>query len=146
GFMLEDAEVKLLLMEPEILEWRSVNQAQVAPLGGGLSQIATESGERLPVKATSRNLAYALYTSGSTGYPKGVAVSHQEVSNFFTAMDGCLEPEPGAVWLAVTGIAFDISVLELLWTLSRGIQVVIQGDWRSAQPTSEVEKKRFERS
>src|SRR5262249_34976027 len=146
GFMLEDAEVKLLLMGPEILEWQPINQAQVVPLDGGLSLIATESGEAPGVKATSGNLAYAIYTSGSTGYPKGVAVSHQEVSNFFTAMDGYLEPEPGAVWLAVTGIAFDISVLELLWTLSRGIQVVIQGDWRRAQPTSEVEKKRFERS
>jgi natural product biosynthesis luciferase-like monooxygenase protein/FkbM family methyltransferase len=71
--------------------------------------------------------AYVLYTSGSTGTPKGVMVSHRNSSGFFAAMDEVLGTDPG-VWLAVTSISFDISVLELLWTVTRGWKVVIQDD------------------
>jgi acyl-coenzyme A synthetase/AMP-(fatty) acid ligase/acyl carrier protein len=66
-----------------------------------------------------------MYTSGSTGTPKGVMVEHRNVVNFFAAMDCVIGTEAG-VWLAVTSISFDISVLELLWALSRGFTVVLQ--------------------
>ena len=62
------------------------------------------------------HLAYILYTSGSTGRPKGVQVAHRNVLNFFAAMDASWARSP-ATWLAVTRLSFDISVLELLWTL-----------------------------
>ncbi len=77
------------------------------------------------------DLAYVIYTSGSTGQPKGTLVEHRQVINFFAGMDARLPP-PGeggqGTWLAVTSIAFDISVLELLWTLTRGWRVVLQID------------------
>src|SRR6185369_2462818 len=72
-------------------------------------------------------LAYVIYTSGSTGKPKGVMVCHRTAANFFRGMDEKIGTEPG-VWLAVTSISFDISVLELFWTLTRGFKVVLQGD------------------
>ena len=71
------------------------------------------------------SLAYLMYTSGSTGTPKGVMVEHRNVLNFFAGMDRVVGTEEG-VWLAVTSISFDISVLELLWTLCRGFTVVLQ--------------------
>ena len=74
---------------------------------------------------TGENLAYVIFTSGSTGRPKGVMLEHRNVANFFTAMDQVLGTKPG-VWLATTSISFDISVLELFWTLARGFTVVIQ--------------------
>ncbi|MEW5931306.1 MAG: MupA/Atu3671 family FMN-dependent luciferase-like monooxygenase [Gemmatimonadota bacterium] len=70
--------------------------------------------------------AYVIYTSGSTGRPKGVVVTHANVASFFAAMDERVGGEPGT-WLAVTSIAFDISVVEILWTLSRGAKVVLRG-------------------
>ncbi len=75
----------------------------------------------------SSNLAYVLYTSGSTGRPKGVMVTHRNVVNFFHGMDLLAGREPG-VWLAVTSISFDISVLEIFWTLARGFKVIILSD------------------
>jgi len=71
--------------------------------------------------------AYVIYTSGSTGRPKGVVVTQGNVVNFFAGMDAQLGREPG-VWLALTSISFDISVLELFWTLTRGFKVVLQSD------------------
>ena len=74
------------------------------------------------------DLAYVIYTSGSTGTPKGVMLEHRNVVNFFAAMDAVIEHEPPGVWLAVTSLSFDISVLELLWTLTRGFHVVVKPD------------------
>ncbi len=87
------------------------------------------TGSATVAAATPRpgNLAYLMYTSGSTGKPKGVMVEHRNVVNFFLGMDEVLGVEPG-VWLAVTSISFDISVLELLWTLARGFTIVVQDD------------------
>ena len=80
----------------------------------------------------SAHLAYVIFTSGSTGRPKGVMLEHRNVVNFFTAMDEQLAFTPGVTdpgtWLAVTSISFDISVLELFWTLTRGFTVVVQDD------------------
>ncbi|KIN64468.1 Non-ribosomal peptide synthetase [Sulfitobacter noctilucicola] len=79
-------------------------------------------------RATADDLAYLIYTSGSTGTPKGVMVSHGNVANFFAGMDDRIDHEAGAVWLAVTSLSFDISVLELFWTLARGFKLVLAGD------------------
>lgn len=77
-------------------------------------------------------LAYLIYTSGSTGRPKGVMVAQSNALRFFAGMDEVLGTEPGT-WLAVTSISFDISVLELLWTLARGYRVVLYADRRRQQ-------------
>ena len=77
--------------------------------------------------AGPEDLAYVIYTSGSTGRPKGVMIEHRNVANFFVGMDARIGAEAG-VWLAVTSLSFDISVLELFWTLSRGFKLVLMAD------------------
>jgi len=71
------------------------------------------------------NLAYILFTSGSTGKPKGVMVSHGNLTSFCKAMDEQISCGPGDTFFATTSISFDISILELLWPLTRGAQVTI---------------------
>jgi natural product biosynthesis luciferase-like monooxygenase protein len=78
--------------------------------------------------AQADTLAYLIYTSGSTGTPKGVRVGHGNVANFFAGMDQRISHAAGDAWLAVTSLSFDISVLELFWTLSRGLKLVLAGD------------------
>ncbi len=64
-------------------------------------------------------------------------VEHRNVFGFFAAMDDLLGIEPG-VWLAVTSISFDISVLELLWTLARGFKVVLHGEHETDTIAGEI--------
>lgn len=95
----------------------------------------SEKGGGNQVSVATDNLAYVMYTSGSTGKPKGVMITHRNVLNFFTGMDVSVGCTPEDTLLSVTSIAFDISVLEILWTLTRGCKVVI-GDFRISDPTS----------
>jgi natural product biosynthesis luciferase-like monooxygenase protein len=83
---------------------------------------------------TADDPAYVIYTSGSTGRPKGVVVGHRNVMNFFAGMDDALGTDPGT-WLAVTSLSFDISVLELFWTLTRGFTVVLADDSARVRPS-----------
>ncbi|WP_050525162.1 MupA/Atu3671 family FMN-dependent luciferase-like monooxygenase [Pseudorhodobacter ferrugineus] len=85
---------------------------------------------------TSADLAYMIYTSGSTGRPKGVMVEHRNVANFFAGMDQRIDHATGSVWLAVTSLSFDISVLELFWTLARGFKLVLSSDENRALVSS----------
>ena len=91
------------------------------------------SGAAAPaVHVRPEDLAYVIHTSGSTGRPKGVMVEHRNLRNFFAAMLqrlGGTKVERG-VWLAVTSLSFDISLLELFWPLTQGFEVVIHRDRR----------------
>ena len=118
AYMAEDSHVRLVLADHALVGM----VAQVLRLDG-VPEADLAAGNPGP-RAAAGDLAYIIYTSGSTGQPKGVMVEHRNVVNFFAGMDDRLGTEPG-VWLAVTSLSFDISVLELLWTLSRGYQVVL---------------------
>lgn len=88
------------------------------------AQPATRPDVALPPNA----LAYCIYTSGSTGLPKGVLIEHRNAVNFFIGMDDRVAHDLPATWFAVTSLSFDISVLELLYTLTRGFTVVVHLD------------------
>ena len=131
AFMLEDSQAPVLLTEKKLARDFTLEGLKVVVFSElELSQndsTARPQKKTVQSGATPDNAAYVIYTSGSTGKPKGVMVCHRNVANFFTAMDGIVGKESG-VWLAITSICFDISVLELFWTLTRGFKVVIQGD------------------
>ncbi|MFE1787484.1 amino acid adenylation domain-containing protein, partial [Streptomyces sp. NPDC059525] len=66
------------------------------------------------------NLAYVMYTSGSTGKPKGAAITHRGVVNGVRELVRTLDAPPGWKMLSGTSVNFDVSVFELLTTLSTG--------------------------
>ena len=112
--------------------WRRARRraSSAGPTSRSSTRLTAASGDGAPGhgRARPRDLAYVIYTSGSTGTPKGVMLEHRQVTNFFDAMDRVIDVEPPGVWLAVTSLSFDISVLELLWTVTRGFHVVLKTD------------------
>jgi amino acid adenylation domain-containing protein/non-ribosomal peptide synthase protein (TIGR01720 family) len=74
------------------------------------------------------NLAYVMYTSGSTGTPKGVAITHRGVVNGVTQLAPIAGIQAGSRVLAGTSINFDVSVFEIVTTLSTGGTVELVRD------------------
>lgn len=133
-FMIQDSGAKVILTQSHLASALRSGNAEIIELDTAWASIEAHGVERRAGDVTPSNLAYAIYTSGSTGKPKGVLVEHRNVSNFFTGMDAVVAHDPPGVWLAVTSLSFDISVLELFWTLARGFRVVIYKDrtWQTS--------------
>lgn len=127
SWIIENSGVSILLTTAETRQRLLFDSARPIIVDAEDPAIALQNPQSVPSIAAASNLAYVIYTSGSTGKPKGVMIEHRNVVNFFAGMDIAIGCEPN-VWLAVTSISFDISVLELLWTLTRGFTVVIHPD------------------
>ncbi|CAM5640788.1 Amino acid adenylation domain-containing protein (Fragment) OS=Streptomyces griseomycini OX=66895 GN=FHS37_007849 PE=4 SV=1 [Streptomyces griseomycini] len=74
------------------------------------------------------DLAYVMYTSGSSGVPKGVAVTHRGVVNGITHLAGLIDAGPGRKALASTSVNFDVSVFEVFTSLCHGGSIEIVAD------------------
>ena len=126
SFMVDDSATRLVLTTAPLARILSLPQHKTLLLDGPIPMESASMAVSSTAGAKSADrAAYVIYTSGSTGKPKGVVVTHRNVMNFFAGMSQRVPHEAGARWLAVTSLSFDISVLELCWTLSRGLTVVL---------------------
>ena len=73
-------------------------------------------------------VAHIIYTSGTTGVPKGVAVTHHNVTQLFASLDIGVPLTPGQVWTQFHSYAFDFSVWEIWGALLHGGRLVVVPD------------------
>ena len=119
GLILEDCGARILLSERPL-------SGLLSPCGATVVLLDGEPGEEAApplYRARPENLAYVIYTSGSTGRPKGVEVRHQGLANYLASMAARPGLGPGDVVAAVTTVAFDIAVTELLLPLTVGARI-----------------------
>lgn len=126
ALFVENSGTDVIVTEPALLG--QFEAPSIASLLMNDAKIDAASDTPCAPLGDANDLAYLIFTSGSTGTPKGVMIPHRAVSNFFTGMDARIKHDPPGVLMAVTSLSFDISVLELFWTLARGFKVVISGE------------------
>jgi amino acid adenylation domain-containing protein len=89
--------------------------------------LAGDETDRVPAKPTLGDLAYILYTSGSSGGAKGVAVTHRNLAHS-TGARPVVYGEHVESFLLASPFSFDSSVAGLFWTLCEGGTLVIPPD------------------
>jgi amino acid adenylation domain-containing protein/non-ribosomal peptide synthase protein (TIGR01720 family) len=87
--------------------------------------VESQPSTALPVPGPD-NIAYIIYTSGTTGVPKGVAVTHRNVTQLLESLDA--ELALGQVWTQCHSLAFDYSVWEMWGALLYGGRLLVVPD------------------
>src|SRR5262245_22778583 len=86
------------------------------------NRVTPNAGRRTPVEATPGDLCYLLFTSGTTGKPKGVPIYHRNLSAFLDMMlqSGRYDFNSNDRFLQMFELTFDLSVFSFLVPLSVG--------------------------
>lgn len=118
-FLLRDARAAAVLTQREV--------AGDLPLGG-IPTIHLDDDEapgpgdddNLDVAVPPHSAAYVLYTSGSTGVPKGAVIEHHSVCNFTNSTRRMFEVDHRDRVLQFASLGFDVSVFEIFTALHSG--------------------------
>ncbi len=106
--------------------------------------LADQPDEDPDIPVTADSMMYVLFTSGTTGQPKGVMVSHGNVARLFPALSPHLSFGADEVWSGMHSHAFGFSVWETWGALAHGGRLVLAPPGLGAQPAAVVELLRHE--
>ena len=123
--MLRDAQPVILLTERMLRGALPESDVPVFAFDEDTAGIAALSGENLPPQVTGENLVYILYTSGSTGLPKGVEIPHAALVNLLASVQGWPGLTPDDTLVAITTVSFDIAGVELFLPLVTGARFIL---------------------
>jgi amino acid adenylation domain-containing protein len=91
-------------------------------------------------EATPDDLAYVLYTSGTTGDPKGVMISHRSVANVVADCNARFGVGPSDRFMAISAFNFDLSVYDIFGALSAGAALVMPDADQATDPAHWLEQ------
>jgi amino acid adenylation domain-containing protein len=116
--LLDDAEATMILAEPQFVPLAR------AVAGEGRAVVSTDAAEAgadsIEAPGVPSGTAYVLYTSGSSGRPKGVAQTNENVLSYVRAYINALELTPGDRMTLVASYTFDASVVDIFSALMAG--------------------------
>jgi amino acid adenylation domain-containing protein len=138
AFMLEDAEIPVVLTQQQLLERIPCHGPKSICLDTAWPSIAAESEENLTDEVMGEDIAYIMYTSGSTGEPKGVIIQHAALTNYicWAAEVYQFKPETGVP--LYSSLAFDLTVTSIYTPLVSGGRVIVYRQDRRASPLVEI--------
>ena len=124
SFTLEDGKIEVLLTQQRLAG--KFPARTVICLDSGWETIAQQSSENLSAQVASPdNLAYVLYTSGSTGQPKGVMMNHRPLVNLISWQVAQSANVPETRTLQFSSLGFDVSFQEIFSTWCAGGTLVL---------------------
>jgi len=138
-YMVKDSQAKIILVH-RVKNNESLSEPD---LPVEFINISDDTGDQAkkekplePVFNLSSDLVYVMYTSGTTGAPKGVMIDNRAVVNFiigFSALFGFNESD---TILSLSTVSFDMVVEETILMLMQGIKIIIGNTYQQSLPTA----------
>ncbi|MEV0561431.1 amino acid adenylation domain-containing protein [Dactylosporangium sp. NPDC050588] len=125
GLILRQAATRMVITQPMLRERVPDGALQIVDLVADAGVIDACSSSAPRSMTDPRNLAYVVFTSGSTGVPKGIAAHHRGINNYLTWMQADYPLGPQDRVLQAASIGFDVAVWEIFWPLLVGAATVI---------------------
>ncbi|HEY0603581.1 MAG TPA: amino acid adenylation domain-containing protein [Herpetosiphonaceae bacterium] len=126
SFILQDSRARLLIADTTTQHLLSAGKCSILNLDRAWTEISQQSAAAAPAcRATADSPAYVLYTSGSTGQPKGTLITHRSLISYLCWAEHTLIAD-SVQWLPfVTRLSFDASLKQIFVPLLRGRAVWI---------------------
>lgn len=131
--LVEQGSANIVLTQPELIEELTFSDA--------IKCLSVERNSGLPllteapfIRQGINNLAYVLFTSGTTGMPKGVMIEHRNAVNTVYYVNQVLGVTEKDKVLAVSALNFDLSVYDVFGTLCAGGTLVMPDHQKATDP------------
>jgi len=134
--VLAATRIQVVLTQKKLMKRVPTWEQKVLCLDEIRSSLVAEKTTNTISGAVPANLAYVIFTSGSSGSPKGVAITHANAVRLFQWGRSALDLCDDDVWTLFHSIAFDFSVWEIWGALLHGARLVIVPYWVSRSPES----------
>ncbi|HEX8517256.1 MAG TPA: amino acid adenylation domain-containing protein [Bacteroidia bacterium] len=123
-FIIENAEVHALIINKHI-SYGLENFEKICEIGEELVLFRNSQPAKQP---SPLGLAYILYTSGSTGFPKGVMYTHHAAMHFISWCSETFNVTSGDRFISVAPFHFDLSVFDLFVSVKHGASLYLAGE------------------
>jgi amino acid adenylation domain-containing protein/thioester reductase-like protein len=130
AYMLADSNARFILTDNSNMG----KQYAVQVINLEAPEVWEMADSELEIPLSPSDLAYVMYTSGSTGLPKGVMIENKAVNNFVHGMIEAVGLSSGTI-LSLTTISFDIFFLETILPVLLGLKVVIADEMEVNDPS-----------
>ena len=125
GFIMEDAKIFLLLTETHLLNKLPRHNGPRVSLDSDWDVIAKERKNNPTHRASMKNLAYVIYTTATTGFLKGVRISHRGLVNYLSWGAEAYEVVKGCGSIVDSSVPFDLAITRVLAPLMVGRSVIL---------------------
>lgn len=130
-YMIKDSQVPIIITSSAYINKFQNTQAQILNIDEFTWNMSTKN---LDIAISSNDLLYIIYTSGTSGRPKGVMLNHKgRVSNFFDFINRFHIGEADRV-LSISALSFDMTAFDVFGTLASGAAIVLPNKEEERDP------------
>lgn len=124
-YIIHDSKINMLMTDKNLADRLADMNIKVVPINDNASFGAYQNIELNEEKIDDEGTAYVIYTSGSTGNPKGVTIRRNSLANLICSVQKRMNLCEMDLFMSITTICFDISIMELLLPVYVGCRLRI---------------------
>jgi glutamate-1-semialdehyde aminotransferase/3-oxoacyl-(acyl-carrier-protein) synthase/acyl-CoA synthetase (AMP-forming)/AMP-acid ligase II/acyl carrier protein len=124
-FILDDAKIELLVTESVLLKRLSFSPEKTFCIDSNLEKVSIQKRTNLGITPRPQNLAYIIYTSGSSGKPKGAMITHEGLGNYLSWAKDAYQATKADGSPVLSSFSFDATITSIFVPLISDNKIVL---------------------